>query len=78
MPKYRYTGPAGKHSMTIPSAKPGDSPDVRRLEPGEIVELSESTAAAFSDRFTPVGGAPAIEAPTPAATAATTASRGGK
>jgi|WetSurMetagenome_2_1015567.scaffolds.fasta_scaffold1419133_2 hypothetical protein len=78
MPKFTYTGKAEKHSVTVPPSKAGENPTTRFLAHGEVVELSESAAAAFADRFTPVGGAPVIEAPTPAATAVTNASRGGR
>jgi hypothetical protein len=51
--RYKYTGPAGGHSVAEPT-NPDDpnSPVERRyLEPGEAVELTDAQFAAFQDRF---------------------------
>jgi hypothetical protein len=47
--QYRYTGADKKHRV-----------DNRTLRKGEIVELDESQARAFKDRFTLVGGGKAV------------------
>ena len=43
---YRYRGP-GKHYVTV-----GD--ELRRVAPGDVLDLNETQAAAFGDRFEPV------------------------